>query len=66
MEIFIFYLLLIGLFLCILWAGGKILVKAGFDPRWVVLLLIPVINILMIWVFAFSDWPNIKTKSAGN
>ncbi len=63
MEMFIFYLLLIGLFLGILWAGGKILVKAGFDPRWVVLLLIPVINILMIWVFAFSDWPNIKTES---
>ncbi len=63
MEIFVFYLLFIGLFLCILWAGGKILVKAGFDPRWVVLLLIPVINILMIWVFAFSDWPNVKAES---
>jgi len=64
MEMFVFYLLLIALFLCILWAGGKILDKAGFDSRWVVLLLIPVINILIIWVFAFSDWPNVRPESA--
>jgi len=63
MEIVIFYILLAALFVCILWAGARILQKAGFDPRLVLCLLIPVINILMVWVFAFSDWPNIKTKA---
>jgi hypothetical protein len=62
MEIAIFYLLLIALFICVLWAGTRILQKAGFDSRLVICLLIPVLNILMIWVFAFSKWPNIKTE----
>ena len=62
MEIAIFYVLFTALFICILWAGTRILQKAGFDPRLVLCLLIPVLNILMIWVFAFSKWPNLKTE----
>ncbi len=43
-----------------LWLGSKILEKAGLEKKWVFCLLIPVINILMIWVFAFSNWPGLK------
>lgn len=44
----------------VLWLGSKILDKAGLHKTWVFCLLIPVVNILMIWVFAFSRWPNLK------
>ena len=43
-----------------LWLGSKILEKAGLDKKWVFCLLIPVVNIIMIWVFAFSNWPDLK------
>ena len=43
-----------------LWLGSKILDKAGIPKVWVLCLLIPVVNIIMIWVFAFSRWPNLK------
>jgi hypothetical protein len=43
-----------------LWLGSKILEKAGLEKKWVFCLLIPVINILMIWVFAFANWPGLK------
>jgi hypothetical protein len=62
MEIAIFYVLFTTLFICVLWAGTRILQKAGFDPRLVLCLLVPVLNILMVWVFAFSKWPNIKAE----
>jgi lipopolysaccharide export LptBFGC system permease protein LptF len=55
-----FYLLLPIFILFILWLGSKILEKAGFDKKWVFCLLIPVVNIIIIWVFAFSNWPNLK------
>ena len=55
-----FYLLLPVFILFILWLGSKILEKAGFDKKWVFCLLIPVVNIIIIWVFAFSKWPNLK------
>jgi uncharacterized membrane protein YhaH (DUF805 family) len=36
----------------------KILNKAGFSGWWSLLSLIPVINAVALYVFAFSKWPN--------
>lgn len=58
----VFYILLFIVVVFILWLGSKILEKAGIDKRWVICLLIPLLNIIMIWVFAFSSWPNIKNN----
>ncbi len=43
-----------------LWLGSKILEKAGYPKHFVLYLLIPILNIVMIWFFAFSKWPNLK------
>jgi len=56
----IFFFLLPFFILFTLWLGSKILEKAGFDKKWVFSLLIPVVNIIMIWVFAFTNWPGLK------
>lgn len=51
-------LVLLPLFtLFCLWLGYRILEKAGLDGRWTLILLIPVVNVVMIWLFAFCDWP---------
>ncbi len=55
----LFYLLVPLFALFCLWLGYRILQKAGFDGRWALVLLIPIVNIVMIWVFAFSRWPNL-------
>lgn len=60
METVIFYILLLALFIFVMWLGVKIIQKAGLDPRLVVFLLIPIVNIILIWVFAFTKWPNLK------
>ncbi len=57
----LFFILLPIFIVFILWLGSKILEKAGLDKRWVFCLLIPVVNIIMIWAFAFTHWPNLKT-----
>ncbi len=56
MELLI--LILFGAF--ILWLGSKILDKAGLPKEMTFFLLIPIINLIMIWVFAFKKWPNLK------
>ena len=53
-----FILIIFGVF--ILWLGTIILKKAGLQKGYVLCLLIPVVNIIMIWVFAFTEWPNLK------
>ena len=43
----------------------KILNKAGYSGWWSVLLLIPLLNIIMIFVFAFADWPALRGQTRG-
>ena len=46
-----------------LWPTCRILNRAGYSRWWVLTMYVPLINIILIWVFAFSDWP-IHKKSA--
>ena len=55
----LFYILLPVYVAFCLWLGVRILQKAGFDGWWVLVLLIPVVNIFMIWIFAFTRWPTL-------
>lgn len=50
--------LLFALF--VFWLLGRILQKAGFDPLWMLVMVIPVVNVIMVWIFAFADWPNLQ------
>jgi hypothetical protein len=34
--------------------------KAGYSGWWAVTMIIPLVNIIMIWVFAFAKWPAEK------
>ncbi|MCQ8104796.1 hypothetical protein NP590_11820 [Methylomonas sp. SURF-2] len=56
----LFFIALPAYILFCLWLAYRILQKAGFDGRWSLVLLLPVVNIIMIWVFAFSRWPNLQ------
>lgn len=38
--------------------GWRIARKAGFSGAWCLLLLVPGLNVLAIWAFAFTRWPN--------
>jgi hypothetical protein len=50
---------IVAVVLCF-WIGGNIARKAGFS-RWLsLLLLVPLVNIVIIWMFAFSNWPNAR------
>jgi hypothetical protein len=31
--------------------------KAGFSGWWVLLTLVPLANLIMLWIFAFVRWP---------
>jgi uncharacterized membrane protein YhaH (DUF805 family) len=37
--------------------------KAGYNKWWALVTLIPFLNIIFIWVFAFSKWPVLETKT---
>lgn len=47
----------------ILLLASSILNKAGFSRWWSLCLFLPVVNILMIWTFAFIAWPTEKAAA---
>ncbi|NOQ63549.1 MAG: hypothetical protein GQ582_03455 [Methyloprofundus sp.] len=54
------YVLIFFFMLFTLWLGSRIVEKAGYPKILVLCLLIPLLNIILIWFFAFSKWPNLK------
>ena len=54
-------LIIIAVFLLIYFIPlVKILHKAGYSGWWSVLILVPLVNIIMLYVFAFADWPALR------
>jgi hypothetical protein len=41
----------------------KIIRKAGFSGWWALLYFVPLVNIAMLWVFAFSYWPSLAKRA---
>lgn len=51
-------MVLVGLMLAYKVAiGGWILARAGRSPLWVLALLVPFVELLAVWVFAYAPWP---------
>jgi len=42
---------------------SKILRRAGWNGWFSLLWAVPIVNIVMLWVFAFGDWPNLPTRT---
>lgn len=43
---------------------ARIVVRAGLSGWWALIGLVPLINLIALWVFAFSAWPAIGRGSA--
>lgn len=52
------------IFAFLVWAEIRIIRKAGYSGWWILTILIPVVNFIMIYVFAFSTWPRDKAPNA--
>ena len=42
----------------------KILQKAGYSGWWCLIVFVPIVNIIMFYVFAFADWPALRARNA--
>jgi predicted PurR-regulated permease PerM len=47
----------------LLYPIGRILNRVGLSPFWSVLALVPLINMIGLWILAFVDWPGQKGGS---
>ena len=49
----------------LLYPIGRILTRVGLSPFWSVVALIPVVNLIALWLLAFMDWPRGERSTAG-
>jgi hypothetical protein len=50
----ILWLLIVGIMMI---PYVKIIKKAGYSGWWTLTAFVPLLNLIMLWVFAFSTWP---------
>ena len=48
-----------------IWAAYKVVQRAGYPGAWAFILLVPVVNLVMLYVFAFADWPALQRSRGG-
>ena len=55
--------LIVGLYIVAMMAFGSIvLVKARISPIWVFLLLVPYLDLIGLWLFAYAGWPRLNAS----
>lgn len=54
-------------FLLLAWAFvvifGRIVNRAGYSRWWLLTMIVPLLNLIMLWVFAFAEWPAGRSPS---
>lgn len=42
----------------------RILRRTGHSGWWVLVMFVPLVNMIMIWVFAFAKWPTVDRSNS--
>lgn len=59
-ELFLIFMLLVMPLVVVVWMSAKILKKAGLSGWWSLTQIIPILGIVMLWAFAYAEWPGIE------
>jgi len=65
----LWHLIALVVFALLVWAFvavfGRILNRAGYSRWWLLTMVVPVLNLIMLWVFAFASWPAMRPRAQG-
>lgn len=55
------WLVFIAMVVVFIYPIGRILNRIGLSPFWSILAFIPFVNVIALWVFAFTSWPKLPS-----
>lgn len=62
----IWHLMVLVVLVLVIWAFiavfGRILNRAGYSRWWLLTVVVPLLNLIMLWVFAFASWPVTRPR----
>jgi hypothetical protein len=53
----IWHWVIVLLFLVPAWPAWRISERAGLSGGWGLLMVVPIVNLIALWLFAFLSWP---------
>lgn len=54
---------ILGLFVwAVVAVFGRTLNRAGYSRWWLLTIVVPLLNVIMLWVFAFAIWPVLTSR----
>ncbi|MFM0554586.1 hypothetical protein P0D69_26945 [Paraburkholderia sediminicola] len=53
------WLLLLAITVLFIYPYVRVIKRAGFSGWWILTMFVPIMNLIMIWVFAFAKWPAV-------
>jgi hypothetical protein len=60
------HLVILVVLVLLVWAFvavfGRILNRAGYSRWWLLTVVVPLLNLIMLWVFAFASWPVTRPR----
>lgn len=56
-AILVIVLIYVAIAAVFIWAYCNIIRRAGYSGWWVLIGLVPIVNVVMFFVFAFKEWP---------
>lgn len=56
-PLILFGILYLALIVAVFWVYGKIVSRSGYSWTWIFAMLVPGLNIVMLCMFAFKEWP---------
>ena len=62
----VWHLMVLVALVLVVWAFvavfGRILNRAGYSRWWLLTVVVPLLNLIMLWVFAFAIWPVTRPR----
>ncbi len=56
---FVWFIVMVA---AVAYPAGKILSRMGFSPLWAALAFVPGLNLIALWLLAFTDWPGKRPQ----
>ncbi|MFM0224793.1 hypothetical protein PQR32_22725 [Paraburkholderia dipogonis] len=53
------WLILLAITVLFMYPYVRVIKRAGFSGWWILTMFVPIMNLIMIWVFAFAKWPAV-------
>jgi predicted PurR-regulated permease PerM len=62
-ELMVFLPVIAAMLALVVWPAARICRRIGFSPWLGVLAAFPLVNLILLWVVAFSAWPGLDTPA---